>query len=192
MLFFDLNDTTNARELAFAKIESALGDTVYKFLSASGGPWDAPLLGPAMNYPPLPAATDIDLRKLDPKLLHIPPPAVEPHTTPGSNSFAVNGALTSTHAALVANDMHLSLRVPNIWFRARLQYPGARRAEEHIDLIGVTLPGVPALVAGSNRHVALGLHQQLRRLDGLGSRQYRFGRQEPVSQRQRHGGRAGE
>ncbi len=153
-MFFDLNDTTNARELAFAKIKSALGDSVYKFLSAGGGPWDAPLLGPAMPYPPLPSATDIDLRTLDAKLLHMPPPAVEPHTTPGSNSFAVNGALTSTHAALVANDMHLSLRVPNIWFRARLQYPGTRRSGENIDLIGVTLPGVPALVAGSNRHVA--------------------------------------
>lgn len=153
-MFFDLNDTTNARELAFTKIKSALGDNVYKFLSASGGPWDAPLLGPAMKYPPLPAVTDIDLRTLDAKLLRMPPPAVEPHTTPGSNSFAVNGALTSTHSALVANDMHLTLRVPNIWFRTRLQYPNPRRAGESVDLIGVTLPGASALVAGSNRHVA--------------------------------------
>ena len=153
-MFFDLSDSTNARELAFAKIKNTLGDNVYKFLSAGGGPWDAPLLGPPMNYPSLPSAADIDLSKLDPKLLHMPPPSVEPHTTTGSNGFAVNGALTSTHAALVANDMHLSLRVPNIWFRARLEYPSSRRAGENIDLIGITLPGVPALVAGSNRHVA--------------------------------------
>jgi len=50
--------------------------------------------------------------------------------------------------------MHLNLRVPNIWFRARLMYPSPRHAGETIDLIGVTLPGVPALVAGSNRRVA--------------------------------------
>jgi penicillin amidase len=153
-MFFDLNDSTNARELAFAKIKSALGENVYKFLATSGGPWDAPLLGPPMQYPPLPSAADIDLHRLDPKLLRMPPPAVEPHTTTGSNGFAVNGALTSTHAALVANDMHLNLRVPNLWFRARVQYPNLRRAGESVDLIGVTLPGVPALVAGSNRHVA--------------------------------------
>jgi len=158
-MFFDLNDSTNARELAFAQIKSTLGDNIYKFLSTSGGPWDAPLLGPPMKYPPLPAADDIDLRKLDPKLLRMPPPAVEPRTTPGSNGFAVNGALTSTHAALIANDMHLNLRVPNIWFRARLEYPNPRRTNADVDqnqadLIGVTLPGVPALVAGSNRHVA--------------------------------------
>ncbi|HET7063638.1 MAG TPA: penicillin acylase family protein [Rudaea sp.] len=152
-MFFDLHDTTNARELGFAMIRSALPESVYKFISASGGPWDAPLLGPAMGYPALPPPADIDLSKLDPKLLHVPADKSE-KPVPGSNSFAVNGALTTTQSALVANDMHLNLRVPNIWFRARLMYPNLRRAGEMIDLIGVTLPGVPTLVAGSNRHVA--------------------------------------
>jgi penicillin amidase len=153
-MFFDLNGADNARETAFAQIKAALGENVYKFLSAGGGPWDAPLTGPPMDYPKLPGVDDVDLRKVDPKLLHFPPPRAEPATTPGSNGFAVNGALTATHAALVANDMHLMLRVPNIWFRARIEYPNPRRAGETVDLIGVTLPGVPALVAGSNRHVA--------------------------------------
>ncbi len=195
-MFFDLNDSTNARELAYAKMKNALPDSVYRFLTAGGGPWDAPLLGPPMPAPALPPASDIDLSKLDPKLLKAsafnssPPaqpgerlgegglslafsnwlvskgrpliPAFSPNDQAvaaegevvGSNSFAVGGSLTQTHAALVANDMHLGLRVPNIWFRARLQYPSPRRAGENIDLIGVTLPGVPALVAGSNRHVA--------------------------------------
>jgi penicillin amidase len=169
-MFFDLVDTTNARELGFAKIHAALPESVYKFLSASGGPWDAPLLGPAMPYPALPPEADIDLRKVDPKLLRVPAENMERKTagrspsapeardgrerSPGSNSFAVNGDLTTTGAALVANDMHLNLRVPNIWFRARLLYPNLRRNGETVDLIGVTLPGVPALVAGSNRHVA--------------------------------------
>lgn len=157
-MFFDLHDSTNARELGLAKIRNALPESVYKFLSAGGGPWDAPLLGPAMGYPALPPPSDIDLSKLDPKLLHALADNADRRTDremlPGSNGFAVNGALTSTHAALVANDMHLKLRVPNIWFRSRLMYPSARRSGETIDLIGVTLPGVPALVAGSNRHVA--------------------------------------
>ncbi|HEY2396935.1 MAG TPA: penicillin acylase family protein [Rudaea sp.] len=154
-MFFDLIDTTNARELAFAKIRAALPESVYKFLAVGGGPWDAPLLGPPMPYPELPPTTDIDLRKIDAKLLRVPAEPME-HKSPGSNGFAVSGALTSTHAALVANDMHLNLRVPNIWFRARLMYPNTRRAGNTVDLIGVTLPGVPALVAGSNRHVAWG------------------------------------
>ena len=153
-MFFDLNDSTNARESAFARIHAALPESVYKFLSTSGGPWDAPLLGPPMAYPALPPASDIDISKVDPKLLRVPADASERPTTPGSNSFAVSGALTATHAALVANDMHLNLRVPNIWFRARLSYPNPRRSGESVDLIGVTLPGIPGLVGGSNRHVA--------------------------------------
>ncbi|MBS0556006.1 MAG: penicillin acylase family protein, partial [Proteobacteria bacterium] len=155
-MFFDLNGADDARETAFMQIKAALGENVYKFLSATGGPWDAPLTGPPMNYPALPTAADIDLRKVDAKLLHMPPPRAEKKTTPGSNGFAVNGALTATHAAIVANDMHLMLRVPNIWFRARIQYPSPRRAGQMVDLIGVTLPGLPSLVAGSNRHVAWG------------------------------------
>ncbi|HEX6832291.1 MAG TPA: penicillin acylase family protein [Rudaea sp.] len=153
-MFFDLNDSTNARELAFSRIHAALPESVYRFLSYSGGGWDAPLLGPPMPAPVPPPVADIDVRKLDAKLFEVPAPRSEPHTTPGSNSFAVGGALTDTHAALVANDMHLTLRAPNIWFRARLTYPNPRRNGENVDLIGVTLPGVPALVAGSNHHVA--------------------------------------
>ncbi|HSM99375.1 MAG TPA: penicillin acylase family protein, partial [Rudaea sp.] len=155
-MFFDLNGADNARELAFAQIKSALGDAAYKFLSASGGPWDAPLLGPPMNYPDLPGTGDLDLRKTDPKFLHVPPAHAEEKAKTGSNGFAVNGALTATHAALIADDMHLPLRVPNIWYRARIEYPNPRRTGQTVDLIGVTLPGMPALVAGSNRHVAWG------------------------------------
>lgn len=71
----------------------------------------------------------------------------------GSNNWALAGRLTATGAALVASDMHLNLRVPTVWYRARLRTrPGASAAA--LDLNGVTLPGAPLLVAGSNTHVA--------------------------------------
>ena len=153
-MFLDLNDATNGRELAFSKIKNALGDNVYKFLSVAGGPWDAPLTGPSMRFPALPGVEDIDLRKVDPALIQVPPPPAEKPAAKGSNGFAVGGALTATHSALVAGDMHLGLRVPNIWFRAQIVYPSVRRIGEAVNLTGVTLPGVPAIVAGSNRHIA--------------------------------------
>jgi penicillin amidase len=151
-MFFDLADTTNARELGFAKIRAALPESAYKFLSASGGPWDAPLLNHRCPTRCCRLQRTSTLARSTRNCCAFPPKMER--SAPGSNSFAVNGALTSTHAALVANDMHLNLRVPNIWFRARLVYPNTRRHGETVDLIGVTLPGVPALVAGSNRHVA--------------------------------------
>jgi penicillin amidase len=73
----------------------------------------------------------------------------------GSNNWAVAGRLTTTGAALVANDMHLRARVPAVWYRARLRIKGTD-TQPAVDLNGVTLPGAPLLVAGSNGHIAWG------------------------------------
>ena len=74
----------------------------------------------------------------------------------GSNSFSVGGALTSDGRAILANDMHLGLRAPNIWFRARLIYPDARAANGQVDVSGFSLPGGPGIVVGSNGKLAWG------------------------------------
>ena len=68
---------------------------------------------------------------------------------PGSNSFALAGTRVAGGGALVANDMHLGLAVPNTWYRASLALPGRT-------ITGVTLPGVPGIVVGSNGDVAWG------------------------------------
>lgn len=68
----------------------------------------------------------------------------------GSNGWAIAGSRTRDGRALVANDMHLELGLPNVWYRAQLEV-GATR------LMGLTLPGVPLLIAGSNGKVAWGL-----------------------------------
>ena len=74
----------------------------------------------------------------------------------GSNNWAVAGALTPDGRALVANDMHLFIRVPNTWYRASMEWPDPISPSDPHRLIGVTLPGVPALVTGSNTHIAWG------------------------------------
>jgi penicillin amidase len=73
----------------------------------------------------------------------------------GSNNWAVAGRLTSTGSALVANDMHLGQNVPTLWYHARLRTTGTT-SEPAVDVTGVTLPGAPLVVAGSNGHVAWG------------------------------------
>lgn len=75
------------------------------------------------------------------------PPAT-PEDRPGSNAFALAGSRAGTGgAALVAGDPHLGLNVPNTWYRVRLEWPG--RA-----VTGVSLPGVPGVILGSNGDVA--------------------------------------
>ena len=52
--------------------------------------------------------------------------------------------------------MHLAIGVPNIWYRASMVVPDTRVPGETLRLTGVTLPGLPSLVVGSNGHVAWG------------------------------------
>ena len=155
-MYFTLNDASNRRELAFSIMHAALPDAAYRFLTASGGTWDAPLIGTALHWPQPPSADELDLRKLDPGLMRRRDErGLGEHSNdlPGSNSFAVAGTLASG-AALVANDMHLDLRVPNIWFRTRLIYPNSRHPGLMNDVIGASLPGTPAIAVGSNRQIA--------------------------------------
>jgi penicillin amidase len=67
----------------------------------------------------------------------------------GSNNWVVAGSHTASGKPLLSNDMHLGLAEPNIWYMADLKAPGFHVA-------GVTLPGVPFVIAGHNEHVAWG------------------------------------
>jgi penicillin amidase len=68
---------------------------------------------------------------------------------PGSNNWVIAGKHTASGKPLLANDMHLGLSEPNVWYMADLSAPGFHAA-------GVTLPGVPFVIAGHNEHVAWG------------------------------------
>lgn len=67
----------------------------------------------------------------------------------GSNVWVVGPAKTRNKRAILANDIHLSLSVPNIWYRAQLRYGEA-------ELTGLTVPGIPLVVVGSTGWVAWG------------------------------------
>ena len=154
-MFFDLQDEEDSRELALWKIRGAVPPALYRLIAADGTQWDAPLVGAARGDIALPTAAELDLRRLP-----IPAPGsavgeTEP-AAPGSNNFAVAGALTADGRAIVADDMHLQLRAPNLWFRARLRYADASAPGGRVDVAGFTLPGIPAVIVGSNTHVAWG------------------------------------
>ncbi|MDP1558022.1 MAG: penicillin acylase family protein [Nitrosomonas sp.] len=151
-MYLTLNDSSKYRELGLSTMYATLPESAYKFLTSTGGKWDAPLVGTSLEWPQPPTAEELDLRKLDPDLLRHDYEYSD--NIPGSNSFAVNGTLTDSGAALVGNDMHLELRVPNLWFRTRLIYPNPHNDNKLLDITGISLPGVPGIIAGSNRHIA--------------------------------------
>lgn len=76
--------------------------------------------------------------------------------TVGSNNWVVSGRLTPDGAPLVANDMHLDVRVPNTWYRAQLEWQDESAPGRANRIVGVTLPGSPAVVVGSNTFIAWG------------------------------------
>ncbi|HEX7814890.1 penicillin acylase family protein [Dyella sp.] len=169
-MYLDLNeDGNNLRELNTARMRAALPGPVVDFLLAADPAWEAPLVGGQSPAVDLPGPDVLDLRRSPAgdnnakvaSLAAAVSPALDDMRI-GSNSFAVAGSLSSTGSAILANDMHLGLRVPNIWFRARLRYHTdndsyvARHGSRAVDLNGLTLPGVPALVVGSNGHIAWG------------------------------------
>ena len=100
----------------------------------------------------------------------------------GSNNWVVAGKHTASGKPMLSNDMHLGLAVPNIWFMADLSAPGFHAA-------GVTLPGMPFVIAGHNEHVAWGFTAlmgdvqdlYIEKLDGKGNYQDLDTRWKPLS-----------
>ncbi|MCC6235141.1 MAG: penicillin acylase family protein [Verrucomicrobiales bacterium] len=161
---FTLQDADGISDLIADRLTAALPRDVAEFLVPATSSWDAPIDHSLIPHPTLPPPTSLDLR-LPPPPPSPSPAAALPHPTPptnpevaegapvpGSNSWGVPGRLTDSGAAMIANDMHLDLGVPNIWYRAEIQWtqPDGQRRR----LIGVTLPGVPSLIVGSNGDIA--------------------------------------
>ncbi len=68
----------------------------------------------------------------------------------GSNNWVVAGRRTVSGKPIIANDPHLGLTTPSLWYFASMQSPG-------VNVIGATLPGVPGIVLGRNDRVAWAL-----------------------------------
>lgn len=67
----------------------------------------------------------------------------------GSNNWVVSGARSATGQPLLANDPHLGLTTPALWYFARLKTPT-------LDVGGATMPGLPSVVLGQNARIAWG------------------------------------
>jgi penicillin amidase len=69
----------------------------------------------------------------------------------GSNNWAVSGARSATGKPILANDMHLPLFVPGIWYQIHEVVDG------RLNVTGLALPGTPLVVAGHNDRIAWGM-----------------------------------
>ena len=74
---------------------------------------------------------------------------VQPDKRIGSNNWAVNGTKTKSGFSLLANDPHLQLTLPNIWYQIHLNTP-------EFNVYGASLPGGPCVISGYNDYIAWG------------------------------------
>lgn len=179
-MFVTLQDSDGSYEATLATMDEVLPREMFDFLSPLGTGWDTPIVGEAFAMPAIPGPEVYNLRARRSGRVTTPRRArprelsqlnlwdlgvgsgewgsagMRDREALGSNNWAVAGRLSASGSAMVANDMHLGIRVPNTWYRASLEWPDPAGGPEPRRLIGITLPGVPALVTGSNTHVAWG------------------------------------
>ncbi len=155
-MYIDLQGNQEGRELARGWLREHSDAAQLAFLLPRASRWDAPLdagahLAPG-DAPVPPGAPNWWGRAPDAPLQLASNAFVD---AVGSNNYAIAGNRSTSGAAIVADDMHLGLQLPNIWYRVALLYHDAQGTQRR--LVGVTLPGAPPLViAGSNGHVAWG------------------------------------
>ncbi|MES2827770.1 MAG: penicillin acylase family protein [Bacteroidota bacterium] len=68
----------------------------------------------------------------------------------GSNNWAISGKKTASGFPILANDPHLDLSLPSIWYQIQLHAPG-------LNSYGVSLPGAPGIIVGFNQNIAWGV-----------------------------------
>jgi penicillin G amidase len=142
------------RERITARIGPTLAADLYPTGSWRDRPpitTEPPLTAPQQNIPDVPLDESQD-GFLNDDLLHLRQATggiACPGCTPGSNQWVVAGFRTASGKAMLSNDMHLEQQIPNIWYETGLKAPG-------LDAAGVTVPGLPLIVAGHNEHVAWG------------------------------------
>ena len=112
---------------------------------------------PRANPPPANASPSLAFQAA-PKA-DLPPPVDWPSglewLNPGakrgnSNSWVIAGAKTKSGRPILANDPHLQIEFPSVWYEMHLVAGG-------LDVAGVTIPGVPFVVLGHNARIAWGI-----------------------------------
>ena len=154
-MYMDLQHQYGDREATLGVLSEVLNQDMYAFLTPEGSNWDAavdnttyaPAAIPSSSFT---AKTELSAVSHEQEFNLFPDPK---EGAKGSNNWAVSGNISNTGSAIVADDMHLGIGVPNIWFRTSLRY---QRDGKEVKLDGVSLPGTPAIVVGSNHNVAWG------------------------------------
>mgnify|MGYP002382317751 CR=1 FL=1 len=109
---------------------------------------------PALSPPPLPELGTLYPLRKGPGKQAAALPLIDPIGAGASNNWVVSGARTKSGKPLLANDPHLQIGAPAIWYFAHMRLERAGKGP--VNSVGASLPGVPLIVLGHNDHIAWG------------------------------------
>ena len=148
-MYLELQGMMYKQDALLGMLQQQVPPDMLAFLTQKGTSWDAALDDSRFPLAPIPAQSLEHGQEVSVKSV-LSEQFLEGAQV-GSNSWAVSGRLSSHGGGLIAGDMHLGLNVPNIWYRMKLEW---QEQNEQYQVSGVSLPGLPYIVAGSNGYIA--------------------------------------
>ncbi|MGH1366105.1 MAG: penicillin acylase family protein [Calditrichia bacterium] len=143
--------TGYSEELLLTRTREQLGDSLLQKLLLPSLTRSRPVAGSKTQWKfkpdVVPTAPDSIYRPEKPLAEQLP---LRPDPHNGSNNWAVSGSRTVNGNAILSNDVHLGFTLPSIWYEIQLAAPD-------VNVYGVSLPGLPAVVIGFNSDVSWGL-----------------------------------
>lgn len=136
------------RDLRMSNTKAFFGDAFIQNILDLDPGWNDPTIPPGTpwNFDPLEAQKPTS--NFTPSIAQNIP-SFGPDPSNGSNNWAVSGNKTASGYPILANDPHLNMTLPSIWYAVQLYSPNQ-------NTMGVTLPGAPAVVIGFNEDAAWG------------------------------------
>lgn len=163
--YLDLQSNTR---LDYARwvARQTLPDAVVQFLDSPTHSWEAAIDGSTFLSTKIPGPEHFSYLKATlPDPLHTKIPD-EAERQPGSNNWVVGPDASVSGFPILASDPHLSLGVPNTWYKASYSYKPSGK-EDFININGFTIPGLPGVVIGSNGSLAWGVTNSSLDIDDL-------------------------
>jgi penicillin amidase len=142
----DMLDSSTSEELRYAQAAQDASPAAMEFGILVPDPLNVPLMGTPVDPPPFPAPATGPASSTQGSY------SQEEASWPkglGSNNWAIGPSRTADGRAILASDPHLMYALPGTWYRVMLTWP------DHM-VVGISVPGIPGVVMGSNGTVAWG------------------------------------
>ncbi|WP_194774228.1 penicillin acylase family protein [Pararhodonellum marinum] len=150
LLMYMADMLVDNKDLEYTNLVQMLGPELMNKLFPDFPLDNDPVIEPTKkwDFKPIKTNKPANLVYPDSSILFDPLPAKEPGI--GSNNWAVAGKKTRRGYPILANDPHLGLNMPSLWYAMQLSTP-----EFHVK--GVCLPGALGIISGFNEDIAWGV-----------------------------------